>query len=797
MIKKFIFIGLVLQCFFSFSMEHNPTINQTEDYGQRYPLHQAVKNGRLEGVRRIILEQPEQINICDDAGKSPLYFACYNKKYVLINFLLLHGADKTNLSDVAFLSKPQFSEVKELLNLEQVTSKSHLRILNKKLANLIETKQILNAYLLMKRFPELGKDLEIDWTTQDELGRNILFHAVEHQNRRLLNRFIELGLDINSVDKYGKPLLFYAIETGSIPFVEMLLAKNVTLNVLDTKGNSALNAVNSKLSSPQMIKFLIDHGVKPDINLILSTLLEIPARELNQIVKKAYSEVLCDGNRINSDELKNLLESENCTAFLREVVKIFTKKNNYTAVESLLLILQAQDRDVFDFLSDYIEFSDFDETKMLQIFVDYTHDKNNILFLKVFSLCVKYNKYECLKMTRMLAHFHHIDLSECIDEWVKNKQLKFELLEKEHLNRQEDFTVQLMNGLKARRIASNRARNNPFTTNDERLINSAKSKDLQSFEIIKNRFINLKNACYCPLRILLDKASTDSVNTSDAMYQVQSINAAIDSNNPELFINYIYQDQSEGRGSYISIQPKLEHLVYAISLNPDSEVVKLQLIDPGYTKELYVTNLCEIIDSILAISEDQIIPAMTKQDSQGETIIHQAAFYACPEVLNHLLTQLNRICSPQQFNTIINSRNTKKGKRSPLELALLRGSEQNVELLIHFGADITLLNPKNLASIQAQANSLIGQLVRNRQVLNNLNNTFGSHITTGLTSGEVCGLFTNYHAQQNRLKVAFAKKKHRREVAIMVSGAAVVALAAYKFIFSERILKGATLSVYR
>lgn len=65
------------------------------DYTKNYPLHAAVMRGALEDISERIanLEDPSDIDIFDDEGKSPLYVAAFYRNIKAIDLLMENGAN--------------------------------------------------------------------------------------------------------------------------------------------------------------------------------------------------------------------------------------------------------------------------------------------------------------------------------------------------------------------------------------------------------------------------------------------------------------------------------------------------------------------------------------------------------------------------------------------------------------------------------------------------------------------------------------------------------------------------------
>jgi len=84
-----------------------------------------------------------------------------------------------------------------------------------------------------------------------------------------IQRFIELGADINQPNFDGRTALSYALENGNTPLVLFLLNADVqqSINAIDNKGLTALHFACISYNA-QMVKLLLDYGATESINQI-------------------------------------------------------------------------------------------------------------------------------------------------------------------------------------------------------------------------------------------------------------------------------------------------------------------------------------------------------------------------------------------------------------------------------------------------------------------------------------------------------------------------------------------------
>ena len=235
---------------------------------------------------------------------------------------------------------------------------------------------------------------------------------------------------------------------------------------------------------------------------------------------------------------------------------------------------------------------------------------------------------------------------------------------------------------------------------------------------------------------------------------------AIDSNDPELFCKYVYQDQSDGR-KHVALLPKIEDLIYALSINVDEEVANFKIRDAEYSREKYIENLCSIINSILILNEQLMQRLSRENEKDNQNMIHIAVFNSCPEVLEYLLKRISANCSKANMLNMINKRNRRKNPRTPLELALMLGSEEKVEILIFYGADIKIINFDNLGLDIKNISSekvLIECIICNQDMLKYLK---GLSIL-GLRANQVCNLIEFEIAEYKRAEEEKLRKEQAR-----------------------------------
>ena len=57
------------------------------------PLHVAVRQGQIEEVRKILIQQQVDVNILNSKHETPLHLACSQRDSAMVQLLIAFGAD--------------------------------------------------------------------------------------------------------------------------------------------------------------------------------------------------------------------------------------------------------------------------------------------------------------------------------------------------------------------------------------------------------------------------------------------------------------------------------------------------------------------------------------------------------------------------------------------------------------------------------------------------------------------------------------------------------------------------------
>lgn len=142
---------------------------------------------------------------------------------------------------------------------------------------------------------------------------------------------------------------------------------------------------------------------------------------------------------------------------------------------------------------------------------------------------------------------------------------------------------------------------------------------------------------------------------------------AIDNNNPEEFTKILFDKFSKFRDKSLK-----SYFVYAISINPDTEIKKFK----NKTRKEYIENLIAILNCLIQINPELI----NVKDRAGQTILHDAVAQSCSEVISFLVT-----------NGIDLDSKNREGL-TPIHLSVKLNKKESVETLLKFQPNLNVID---------------------------------------------------------------------------------------------------------
>ena len=159
----------------------------TDAYGNT-PLHQSCYNGQSEVVKAMLATKITDINVCNDEGITPLYFAVMRNNLFITELLLEAGADADKKDNHG-------------------NAPLHLAARNE------------NEHII-KKLLEHGANVNV----RTERGETALIAAAKTGNNYVVAELLLANADVSCKNTAGYTALYYATEGGYNDIVEKLLA---------------------------------------------------------------------------------------------------------------------------------------------------------------------------------------------------------------------------------------------------------------------------------------------------------------------------------------------------------------------------------------------------------------------------------------------------------------------------------------------------------------------------------------------------------------------------------------------
>ena len=158
------------------------------------PIHKAAYKGDLKKVKEIIDRDPNEINVQDVQGFTPLHFASGKGHIEIVEFLLNHGAD------------------------------IELEILNGETPLMLAARYArYGQYETIKTLLEHGAMVN----HKDENSRTALHNAAMYRGKEIMNLLISYGADVNARDKHQSTPLHQAAMLNNIEAAKALVEHGV------------------------------------------------------------------------------------------------------------------------------------------------------------------------------------------------------------------------------------------------------------------------------------------------------------------------------------------------------------------------------------------------------------------------------------------------------------------------------------------------------------------------------------------------------------------------------------------
>jgi ankyrin repeat protein len=150
-------------------------------------IHRAAYKGDLKKVKKIIERDPNQINIKDALGTTPLYLASMQGHTEVVEFLIVHGANIELGNDLG--ERPLAKAAK------------------------------FGHYETLKTLLEHGATVNC----KDKYGQTPLHEAARHSGKEVINLLLLYGADVDAKDEDNNTPLHDAAERNNIEAAKALV----------------------------------------------------------------------------------------------------------------------------------------------------------------------------------------------------------------------------------------------------------------------------------------------------------------------------------------------------------------------------------------------------------------------------------------------------------------------------------------------------------------------------------------------------------------------------------------------
>lgn len=621
-------------------------VNTTNEYGNS-PLHLTAENGHL-AVMKLLLNNGAKLNMTNKYRESPLYLATKNGHFPAVEYLLNKDAEVCIRNQFGDSPLHVAAENGILPIVELLLSKSaKINVSNQfgdsPLHLAVENGNIPIVKLLLEKGAEVNKSNQFS---------NTPLHLAAKNGDLLAVKLLIIGAEVNMTNQSGDSPLHLATRNGNLPTIELLLNEGADVSQTDMHGDSVLHLAVAKCSSETpilsisaenyIINLLINKGI--NVNLknkrgITPLYMAIEKRNLvimNLLINRgAY---LCTTDD-NGDSLLHM--AVNC------------------GEEFMLNVL----------LNEGINVNLANNHGETPVFV--AAKKNNFHIMKLLLTrgadikSTNVNGDSLLHLAAKSGNRDIVDLllNEGIDVNSENK-----LGETPLYVAAESENVYSMNLLLDRGANVNTKNNNSYS-----LLHLAASKN-------NNDMVNF---------ILNKDVDLNSVNTfgETPLYEVLHHR---NSHIIKLFLNRranVKTTNVDGMSLLHLAVRYADEFIVSLLLNEDIDVnlankhgeTPLHWAVSNYYAEVAYCTQLSVLQLLLEKGSD-----VNKGDKNGNTPLHLAVFNSRSEneigIVNLLLNKINIVR--------INTTNIKG--ESPLHLAVHKNNSTIVELLLSFGADVTL-----------------------------------------------------------------------------------------------------------
>jgi len=225
-------------------------------------FHLAACMGDVSQVKTFV-EQKADINIKDEFGWTPLYWATSLGQTEVAKFLVSKGADvnakdssnRTPLHQAVVTGNEKLAEL-FIANSADINAKNNYG------QTPLYTAVIMGQTSLVELLFKKGADLQSSTTR----GQTLLSLGISRGNIEIVELLINNGADINSRDSYGQTPLHSAARVGDVNIVKLLISKGANINAMNKWNRTPLDLAKGfperEKGFPEIAELLRKHGAK-------------------------------------------------------------------------------------------------------------------------------------------------------------------------------------------------------------------------------------------------------------------------------------------------------------------------------------------------------------------------------------------------------------------------------------------------------------------------------------------------------------------------------------------------------
>lgn len=211
-----------------------------------HPLHWAAERGHLPLLQRIL--PFFHVDIPGSTGGTPLQVSAWaHNNPLILQHLLLHGADVNYIDDHGFTALHYACQATPAAEVTEVNAEATVRVLLAHGANPnIESPTNGRVPLALAKhasMPNVGRLLLEAGADPNCFGSEctpISFLAVDGRDQEWLALLLDHGADVNGRSKHGNVLLLLAVEFGCLNVVELLVSRGANLGCVTREDDTLL-----------------------------------------------------------------------------------------------------------------------------------------------------------------------------------------------------------------------------------------------------------------------------------------------------------------------------------------------------------------------------------------------------------------------------------------------------------------------------------------------------------------------------------------------------------------------------